>query len=602
MGGPCGNITWGEVEDYVINIVPPTPCSTTPGANTVAVTSAVICPNTSTPLSLVNTYTLGNIGYQWSYSTNGALGPYTVIPTASTTAALASPVLSVTSWFQLSTWCANGGSTLTTAAAQVSVSPVITSVVPYFEGFEGITVANQLPNCSWSSTGPANAQTYISANVNNRIPRTGNNFASFYYTPAGTRYFYTNGIQLHAGVTYSASMFFTTEYFGYNTYNLSIMLGTTQTTTGLVTIANNSMAASPIYKELANTFSVASSGLYYVAIKAISNGVCCGYYLSWDDLSITIPCNLNSPSLSLTGTTASSVCEGQAVNLTVMGADSYTWNTGVNTSTMSDVPSGNTSYVATGVNTLTGCMSTITKNIVVKPSPNVSILVFNPNVCEGEAITLNATGAANYTWSNGAFGSNMTTSPTSSTTYSVVGSNLFGCVGMSTQFINLNPAPSVAASNVPSVSCIGQNIIFTGSGASTYTWTSNSLFAVGSQVFVQSPAQSTVYNVTGTDANGCSKMISFTQQVETCTGINGQAAAFANLSIYPNPGNGVFNIELPNGLNKTIEITDVSGRTILTENTMQDLIGINISAFSNGIYYLKIKSDHKTEVLKVIKQ
>jgi hypothetical protein len=319
-------------------------------------------------------------------------------------------------------------------------------------------------------------------------------------------------------------------------------------------------------------------------------------------LSITIPCSLNSPSLSLAGTSASSICAGQPVNLQVNGADTYTWSTGATTSTISDVPSLNTLYMATGVNTLTGCSSTISKNVVVKPSPNVSIFVFKPSVCEGQPVTLSAAGAQSYTWNTGAMGQTMMDSPMSNTTYTVIGSNAFGCTGMSTQAIVVNPLPTVVASNVPSVSCVGQNILFSGSGASTYTWTSINAYAVGTQVIIQSPMVSTVYNVTGTDANGCEKTVSLVQTVEVCTGIRANASGLSNLNVYPNPTEGLFTVELKNGLGKTIELSDVTGRVILISQTESDQFDLNIGTLSKGVYYLKVKSDNAVEILKVVKQ
>ncbi|MES2678284.1 MAG: GEVED domain-containing protein [Bacteroidota bacterium] len=603
MGGPCGNITWGEVEDYVINIVPPTPCSTTPGANSIVTTTNPICPNTNTPLSLLNTYTVGNIGYQWSYSTNGALGPFTVIPTASTTAALASPILSVTSWFQLNTWCANGGSTLTTAAAMVSVSPVTTTNVPYYEGFEGIQVNNQLPNCSWMVNN-ANAQTYISSQANNRIPRTGSKFASVYgYNMNGTNYYYTNGIYMYPGITYSASLFFTTEYYGYTNFTeLSIKYGPNQSPTGLINIVTQSVAVSPVYKELANTFTVATGGLYYVAIKIVSSANNqYANYLSWDDFSITIPCHLNTPVIGVTAN-SSTICAGQPVNLTATGANNYVWNTGATTATITDFPTANTTYVATGTSTLTNCSASMTKNITVKPTPVVSIVASNTAVCEGSSINLVAIGAASYTWDNGSNSGFISVNPTANTTYTVLGSYANNnCTGQSTQMITVNPLPNISAINSPATSCPGQNVNMTGSGATTYQWIASSGYVQGNPVIVN-PTTNTTYSLTGTDENGCSKVITINQTVVSCVGINEHSGTISGLNVYPNPNNGEFTIEVANGQNKTIAIMDVTGRLLLTQTTVNDQLNVNMTTFANGVYYVKVTTSDAVEVLKLVKQ
>ncbi|MES2678283.1 MAG: T9SS type A sorting domain-containing protein [Bacteroidota bacterium] len=579
-----------------------TQCTGTPSSNTVTVPTNIVCPSAISSLGLANTYTVNGLNYQWGFSTGSALGPFTAISGA-TLASLMTSTLASSTWYTFTVSCVNGGSSVTATSGQVQIATTVTNSVPYYEGFEGILNNNDLPNCSWLINNK-NAQTRTNSNTNNQIPNTGSKFASVYgYNLANTSYYWTNGIQLHAGVTYSASMFYTTEYYGYTNFaELSILLGTTQSTNGLSPIAvQTGPVMSPIYKQLANTFSVATSGIYYVAIKVQSTAGSFAYYLSWDDLSITIPCELNPTNITLTGTTASTLCSGQALNLTANGANTYTWSTGVNTATISDVPTSNSSYVVMGTNTLTGCVSTVVKNVILKPTPVVSVYAFSPNICEGTSTNLNATGAASYTWSNGGFGPVVTVSPLANTIYTVVGSNSWGCVGMSTQMINVNPAPNVAATNVPSTSCPGDNITFTGSGAATYTWMSNTNYAVGSPVTILSPASSLIYSVTGTDANGCKKTISIVQQVVTCTGINTQSGSIKNLSVYPNPTSGAFVVELINGLNKTIEVTDVTGRVVMTVSTMNDQIDMNINILSNGVYYIKVKSDNAVGVLKIVK-
>lgn len=579
-----------------------TVCNTTPSPNAIVAPTIIACPSSSTALSLANNYTVNGITYQWSIATN-SVGPYTPVANG-TLMAFSTPTLANTSWFQVTLGCVNGGGTVVSLPGQVQIATTVTNSVPYFEDFEGIYGPNKLPNCSWAASNLGiTCQTYDSPNNSNRIPYSGNKFASFYYTPAGTNYFYTNGIQLYAGVTYSASVWFTTEYQTYNTYNLSIMVGPNQTTTGLVPVANLAVAASPNYKNLSNTFTVATSGIYYVAIRGISNGVCCGNYLSWDDLSITIPCELNVPGLSVSGTSVTTLCAGQPVNLSASGADTYSWSTGATTSTIAANPQANVSYAVVGTNTASGCSTSVVKNFIVNPAPQVSVFVFDPNVCEGSPISLNGVGASTYTWSTGDNGSILTATPTTtgSVSYMVTGANQYGCTGTATQVVNVNPLPNVGASSSPSVSCAGDAVMLNGSGAANYQWMSNNLFVSGSQVIV-TPNANTTYTVTGTDANGCSKMATVSHGVEACVGVKELSKSLQGLSIYPNPNNGSFTVELSNTLSKTIEVTDVTGRSIVTYTSTSDIIPVNIGSLANGIYYVKVTSDTASEVLKVVKQ
>jgi hypothetical protein len=596
----CDSWTFGETEDYLVDLIPPTPCNNTPAANSVVGTTASICPGSSTPLGIANVYTLSGITYTWGVASN-SVGPYAAVPNV-TTSVYTPTNITTTSWYQVTIGCANGGNTITAAPIQVSVQPVIISDVPYYEGFEGIQYNNDLPNCSWAKSDPL-AQTYTVANNSNRIPHNGNKFASFYYSPAGTHYFYTNGIQLYAGVTYSAATWFTTEYYGYNTWNLSMMVGPNQSTTGLVQIANLSYAASPNYKLFDNTFTVPASGIYYVAVKAISNGVCCGNYLSWDDLSITIPCSLNTPTINITAQGPTTICQGQTVTLNATGLNTYTWSTGATTNSITDMPNANTTYWASGTNTITNCMAQASKNVIVNPVPVVSIVPNATAVCDGNSLNLIAIGANSYTWSTTQSAPVINVTPTGpSATYSVNGANSYSCVAQAIQVIAVNPLPTVTAQSNRSVACMGEPISLSAGGASSYTWMASSAYLQGSPVAINPGLGTTIYTVTGSDANGCSKTITLVQEVYNCVGINEHSSSLSGLNVYPNPNNGSFSIELNNGLDKTIEIVDVTGRMIFSESSTKDLIQVNADHLANGIYYVRVKSDNAVEILKVVKQ
>ena len=581
------------------------PCTGTPGANSVISPTFIVCSFSQSGLSLANSYTVNGITFQWGTSTVSALGPFTAI-SGGTLASIVTPTLPISTWFTATISCAGFGSPLITSAAQVSIATTVINQIPYFEDFEGVQSNNALPNCSWLKTGGNTfTQTYLSPQIQNRVPRSGNKFAAFQYFPASTNHFYTNGLQLFAGVTYSASMWFTTEYYGYNTWNLSMMVGPNQNTVGLVNIANLQVAASPAYKQLSNTFTVATSGIYYVAIRGISNAACCANYLSWDDLSVTIPCDLNPTNVSVNAS-STSICQGQSVNLTALGANSYTWSTGVNTQTLSDTPNSNTSYMVVGNNTITGCSSSATRNVEVKPVPSVFIVSFNPNVCLGSSINLTAVGtASSFTWNTGASTSILTASPTSATTYTVIGTNAFGCTAMATQAVNVNPLPSITVGSNPlGGSCVGVPFTLNASGTSVmYQWVSSSFFGQGSSVqVIPNNTGATSYTVTGTDINGCINTGKVDMTASICTGIKSNSSALVGLSVYPNPTNGSFNIELVNGLNKTIEVSDVTGRIVTTLNSSDDNINMDIQTLANGIYYVTVKSNSGAGIMKIVKQ
>lgn len=562
-----------------------------------------VCPGGNSNLTLANSYTAAGYTYTWMASNQSVVGIYTVIPNANGSAYTATNI-TAPAWYQLVATCLNSNSTASSVPVYITVAGTTTNSVPYKEDFEGVAVDNMLPNCSWSAVNlGSTSMTYTNSNTSNRIPYSGTKFASFYYSPAASNHFYTNGIQLYAGVTYTASMWFTTEYFGYNTWNLTMRVGPNQSAVGTATILNIPIATSPNYKQVGNTFTVPTSGLYYININAVSNGVCCGNYLSWDDLEVRVPCELNTPTLSLGGTTVTSVCAGDLVTLNVSGASTYTWNTGSNAITITDNPLVTTNYVVVGTNTASGCPATISKNVVVHDRPQVSVFSFAPAICEGKTATVSAVGANSYTWNTGDNTPVLTVIPASSGTvaYMVTGANQYGCTSTATQVITVNPLPAVTAVNSPTVSCAGDNITLSGFGATTYQWMTNNTFVQGA-VINANPLGSTVYSVTGTDANGCSKMAIINHAVETCVGIREVSKSLQGLILAPNPNNGNFTVELANTSGKTIEVMDVTGRLILSQTSSSEVIPVNISNLANGVYYVKVKCNDAADILKVVKQ
>ncbi|MCK5774854.1 MAG: T9SS type A sorting domain-containing protein [Bacteroidales bacterium] len=73
------------------------------------------------------------------------------------------------------------------------------------------------------------------------------------------------------------------------------------------------------------------------------------------------------------------------------------------------------------------------------------------------------------------------------------------------------------------------------------------------------------------------------------------------LSISPNPTNGIFTIDFHEAGKSNISITDISGKIILYENNA-DRNQIDMSNFENGIYLIRIQTAKKTFTTKIIKQ
>jgi hypothetical protein len=577
------------------------PCTSTPGANAVMTPTFEVCPNSTVALGLANSYSVGSLTYQWYYSTTSAVGPFTPVPSGGTGSSYA-PTVTANSWFQVQIGCPSA-STVMASAGAVSVAATTTNSVPYFEGFETIGLNDRLPNCSWTASGLfTTTRTYTGAATSNRLPRTGTSFAAFTNT-VGTHYYYTNGIWMEPGITYSASLWFTSDLAGSSNWsNLGILYGTSQSSTGLTPIVStNGAAISPIHKSLSNTFTVSAPAFYYLAIRATaaSGGA---PFLSWDDLSVIIPCTPQYNPMNLAATTNNSViCSGSPVTLNASGAHTYLWSTGDTGPSATNYPQQSTQFSVIGTNTLTGCMSTAVVQVNVLPAPNVFAAALPGVSCAGKPVTLMANGANSYLWSNSLSGSVITVTLNATTNYTVIGTGANNCTGqaMITVSVNQNPAVSIGATSQNI--CIGEPLILTGLGAVTYNWYSGATFSQfqGSPVTVF-PTTSGAFSVIGKDANGCEGSAAMTVNVEACTGISFHNAD-QSFRCYPNPATSEFVIESAGLINEVI-VTDLTGRTVLLLNGDSRKMTMNISGLSNGIYHVRVSSDAGSSVIKMVKE
>ncbi|MEZ4937633.1 MAG: hypothetical protein R2799_08575 [Crocinitomicaceae bacterium] len=88
--------------------------------------------------------------------------------------------------------------------------------------------------------------------------------------------------------------------------------------------------------------------------------------------------------------------------------------------------------------------------------------------------------------------------PEATTTYTVTGTDVNGCVNTAQQTVTVNPLPNIDA-GVDQTVCPSEMVTLTGSGGASYVWDNG----VTDNVAFTAPASNTIYTVTGTDANGC---------------------------------------------------------------------------------------------------
>lgn len=570
------------------------PCAGTPSANAVVTPTSPVCANEAVAIGLQQPNNPPGTVYQWYSSTTSPFGPFTVVPSANGSGYTA-PNHSNDTWYVAVITCTFSSQSVTATVGQVSVMPTVIDTVPYYEGFEGVTKPNRLPNCSWYAPNLGTRElVYLTSNTLGRFPRTGSHFASFYYSPQGQNHYYTNGIWLDANVTYSATVWWQTEYYGYNNWtDLSILLGPNQNATGQQTVAStNGPAVSNVYHPLTNTFVVNNSGLYYVDVRGTSTSGS-AQYLTWDDLSIIIPCEYNEPALTVSPD--QTVCAQSPVLINASGADTYLWSNGATDQFLNMPLSSTTVFTVTGTSTLTGCSASRVHMVTVNPKPDVGIFANKLAICEGESVILTAFGADMYNWTDNTITQVNIVSPSSTSVFSVTGTNLYGCQTSVGHTVVVNDNPQLTVGATRSVICIGEQAELQGQGAIMFTWVSNSSYNQGSPVFV-SPKVPTSFSVTGTDANGCKSTEVVFVDVQECLGLDAQQVA--GMKVFPNPNSGVFTVQAE-GMT-SVTVSDVTGRNV-GEYSGKTSLEIDARHLAAGVYYLTISTELAQDVVRIIK-
>ncbi len=594
----------GAVENWAVQ------CTGNPNASAITPSVFNSCPSyTNAPMGFATSYTNGGLQFQWYSSTVSPVGPFSTVSVGNGTQGIYNtPTLGVTTWYQAIVTCTNGGGQATSGTSQFVVNGTTTNNVTYFEDFEGLGLNNRLPNCSWaaSNLGGAN-QTFTVPGANFRVAHSGTKYATFYFQPSGQSYYYSNGIYMVPGISYSAGLWYISEPYA-NFTDLSIFVGPNQSTTGQQLVAStNGPAVTQTYKTLGGVFQVSSPGFYYVGIRGTATGGS-AQYLTWDDLTVNIPCTaqLNSPNMNINLSTATStVCANTTLSLTATGADSYTWSTGQQSSIIGYTPqvNANNTLVVTGTSTLTGCTSQVSKAITVKPSPNVTAIAYPPVVCSGKNVALMANNASSYVWSSGANQQNTNVAPTTSQCYTVNGT-AGGCTGKAVVCVQVNPLPNVSAVALTGVVCLGDLIQLTASGATNFQWISN----MNSNVMVGSSPQTIAsllgnitFTATGTDNNGCAKESQAIVSVEACEGLT-TVSADGNISLYPNPTSGNITVKSSKAVDMNISITDLTGRVVFVAAGSNGSADVNVSTLAAGVYYVNINGGESSQVVKLVKE
>jgi hypothetical protein len=301
---------------------------------------------------------------------------------------------------------------------------------------------------------------------------------------------------------------------------------------------------------------------------------------------------------------AQGFCSGMPTTLVATGASTYTWFPGSLTgSIITAFPPSSMVFTVSG--TVGTCQSSQTLMVHVNPSPVLSLSPPNSSLCQRSSVNVTVSGADTYTWSNGFTGPTVSLSPMVTTVYTVMGANsVSGCTTSLTHTVTVLSLPVLAVAG-PTVACFGEMISYTASGAMNYTW---SFGGNGSQI-THSPANSSVYLLTGSSAEGCTATLQFTLTLNECVSLN-EIEANENIKILPNPVSGKVSIEFIDGLQlsiSSIELVNLNGVIVkkFTETDWKKTdngLDLDLSVIQQGTYVLVVNSAEQTLRRKLIKQ
>jgi hypothetical protein len=501
--GPAGSVNGGAVApdigaDEFDGIL--MTCSGTPNGGTAITTSpASQCPGNTFDLELTGHSTGPPFTYQWQESTVSG-GPYTNIPGA-TSDTYTTVALSSTMYYVCVVTCTVSGlsATSTQQACTIYPAPVITfsPAAPSFCAGAGpvTVVASGANSYVWTPATGLSSTTINNPDANPASTTT--------YTVVGTS---VDGCTSSNTVTVTVNPL---PSVGVSASPNPLCLGSTSVLTGsgaLTYIWMPMFTSGPT-----ENVSPASTSTY--TVQGTDGNGC----TNTATITVTV---VPTPTVTASAD-FTTVCSGSPVTLTGSGATSYVWNPGsVSGSPVVVNPTANTTYTVIGTD-VSGCTGTDMVSITVNPAPSVSATATPPAICAGDVTTLDGFGASSYLWMPGSLtGSSVVVSPASTTTYTVTGTDGFGCTGTSTVMVTVNPLPTVTASASPSAICTGGSTSLSATGANGYVWIPG--FQVGTPV-TESPMSTTTYTVVGTDINGCSSQATTTVTVNSPPSVTASA-------------------------------------------------------------------------------
>ncbi|WP_027420034.1 T9SS type A sorting domain-containing protein [Crocinitomix catalasitica] len=317
-----------------------------------------------------------------------------------------------------------------------------------------------------------------------------------------------------------------------------------------------------------------------------------------EDCSVVIEINVRPFPTVIANAAPTELCEGESMILYGGGAETYEWSPGDIADRDVIYPAAGThTYIATGTDEF-GCVADDEVTVVVHPEPILVITADKTVVCQGDEVTLTASGGVEYDWDSPVEnGIPFAIDAVGSFTYEVEMEDVNGCevegeititVGAPIEITYTVTAEVLGDDGAIEIDVTGGTVPY------TFDWDNDGTGDFDDPEDLTGIAGGD-YVVVVKDAGTCSGTESMT--IETQLGL--ELLNGLEVNVFPNPTSDILNVNLLGEF--TYTLYSISGQEILLGQDF-DQTFISMNDFEKGQYILKIQQGVNIVEIPVIKQ